>query len=112
MSEDLSLLQSQAAQSLSSTTEEERYGCALLQTLQSQLEQYQTTGGEYLDVIFTHREMYIAHPQGHRCCARGFTDIARFLEMRPWRADRESDAEAVAAFRHEAIMVASSVWKW
>jgi len=86
-------------------------GCALLQAIQGQLYlgRYPTTGGDYLEAIFTHREMLFAFPQAHRDCALGFSGLAEFLECREWRADREGDAEAVAAFRHEAGFVAHVV---
>ncbi|EFI28131.1 hypothetical protein CC1G_14158 [Coprinopsis cinerea okayama7 len=85
------------------------YGCAYLQAIQSQIDNYPTTGGEYVEAIFTHREIFAAHPVAHRDCARGFSDIASVLEKRAWRADREADVEAVSAFRHEAWMVANSL---
>ncbi|KAH9920904.1 uncharacterized protein B0H18DRAFT_1086260 [Fomitopsis serialis] len=88
-------------------------GCALLQWLRSQLQagQYATTGGDYLEIIFTHREAFHAFPDGHRTCAIGFSDIAMDIERRETRPDRESDPEAAAAFRHEAWVIASSgIW--
>ncbi|KAH9912521.1 uncharacterized protein B0H18DRAFT_889847 [Fomitopsis serialis] len=88
-------------------------GCALLQWLRGQLQegQYATTGGDYLEIIFTHREAFHAFPDGHRTCAIGFSDIAMDLERREMRPDRESDPEAAAAFRHEAWVIASSgIW--
>ncbi|KZT05338.1 uncharacterized protein LAESUDRAFT_655924 [Laetiporus sulphureus 93-53] len=82
-------------------------GCALLQALRGQVQagQYPTTGGEYLEAIFTHREAVAAFPQGHHNCAVGFSDLAMELERRGMRPDREGDAEAVAAFRHEAWVI-------
>ena len=53
--------------------------------------------------------MLFAYPQAHRDCALAFSDLADHLERREWRADREGDAEAVAAFRHEAAVVAHAV---
>ncbi|KAH9834116.1 uncharacterized protein C8Q71DRAFT_725321 [Rhodofomes roseus] len=88
-------------------------GCALLQWLRGQLQagQYATTGGDYLEIILTHRDAFYAFPDGHRTCAIGFSDIALDLERRETRPDRESDPEAAAAFRHEAIVIASSgIW--
>ncbi|KAI0343702.1 hypothetical protein BDW22DRAFT_1344657 [Trametopsis cervina] len=73
---------------------------------------YPTTGGAYLELIFIHREILYACPQLHRDCAMGFCDLAQFLEHRDWRADREGDAEAVAAFRHEAGLVAHVASAW
>lgn len=84
-------------------------GCAYLQAIQAQLEDYQTTGGEYLEAIFTHREILSAYPAAHQECARAFSDLAYSLETRAWRADREADSEAVSAFRHEAWVIASSL---
>lgn len=84
------------------------YGCAYLQAIRSQLEDYPTTGGEYLDAIFTHREIFHSYPTVHRDCARGFSDLAYLLEKRAWRSDREADIDAVTAFRHEAWVIASS----
>jgi hypothetical protein len=67
----------------------------------------QTSCGEYLELIFIHREAFAALPSAHVGCSAGFSALARALELRAWRADRDSDAEAVAAFRHEAWMVAA-----
>jgi hypothetical protein len=36
-------------------------------------------------------------------------EIARAIEVRAWQADRDSDAEAVAALRQEAHVVAHCV---
>jgi hypothetical protein len=85
------------------------FGCAYLQAVQAQLERFPTTGGEYLDAIFTHREMFRAHPPAHTSCARGFSDLAKALEARPFRPDRDSDAEAASVFHHEAWVIASSL---
>lgn len=73
------------------------------------MEEYQTTNGVYLDAIFTHREILYSYPAAHQECARAFSDIAYLLESRAWRADREADTEAVAAFRHEAWVIASQL---
>jgi len=89
------------------TSREPSYGCAYLQAIQSQFEEYATTGGEYLDAIFTHREIFHSYPAGHHECARGFSDLAYLLEKRAWRSDRDADVEAVTAFRHEAWVIAS-----
>jgi hypothetical protein len=73
------------------------------------MEDYQTTGGEYLEAIFTHREILSTYPAAHRECARAFSDLAYSLETRAWRADREADSEAVSTFRHETWVIASSL---
>lgn len=70
---------------------------------------FPTTGGEYLEAIFTHREAISAFPQAHKECAIAFSDLAEELAERDSRADRDGDPEAVAAFRHEAWVIAS-VW--
>ncbi|KAE9400628.1 hypothetical protein BT96DRAFT_919294 [Gymnopus androsaceus JB14] len=107
MSDDQSYQSDTAESDYSNTsTRSESYGCAYLQAIQSQMDSYPTTGGEYLEAIFTHREILSSYPMAHRECARGFSDIAYTLEQRAWRADREADTEAVAAFRHEAW----SIW--
>ncbi|KAK1224603.1 hypothetical protein PQX77_012498 [Marasmius sp. AFHP31] len=87
----------------------EIHGCAYLKILQGQiaLDGYPTTGGDYLEAIFTHREIFTSFPPSHQECARAFSDIAFELERRAWRADRDADTEAVAAFRHEAWMIAT-----
>ena len=41
-------------------------------------------------------------------CAIGFTDIAKKVEARQWRADREGDMEAASAFRNEAWVIANA----
>ncbi|KAH7883303.1 hypothetical protein F5I97DRAFT_1939133 [Phlebopus sp. FC_14] len=69
---------------------------------------FQTTNGAYLDTILTHRSLLGAFPPAHRGCAATLQEIARALEVRAWQADRESDAEAVAALRQEAYL--TSVW--
>ena len=58
-------------------------------------------------MIFIHREAFAALPAAHVGCSAGFSALARALELRAWRADRDADTEAVAAFRHEAWMVAA-----
>lgn len=88
---------------------DEDIGCAYLQSLKSQLSLFETTGGGYLETIFTHREISMAYPAGHTQCARAFSDIAYALEQRAWRADREADTEAVSTFRNEAWMIASTM---
>ena len=88
---------------------DEDYGCAYLQSVKSQLDLFATTGGGYLEAIFTHREIFAAYPAGHIQCSRALSDIACALERRAWRADREADTEAAAAFRHEAWAVAASM---
>ncbi|KAI0941625.1 hypothetical protein AcW1_003471 [Taiwanofungus camphoratus] len=102
----------QSASSKSTVTESEPppCGCALLQAIRGQVcaGLYPTTGGEYLEAIFTHREVFCAFPQGHRTCALGFSDLAMDLEQRAARSDRDGDAEAVAAFRHEAWVIANA----
>lgn len=86
-------------------------GCGLLQAILAQLfsDRYPTTGGEYLELIFTHREMLYAYPQAHRDCALAFSEVADRIERRQWRADREGDGEAAVAFRHEVALVAHTV---
>ncbi|KAH7921019.1 hypothetical protein BV22DRAFT_1132621 [Leucogyrophana mollusca] len=69
-------------------------------------EPLQTTGGAYLETILTHRALLGAFPPGHKGCAVALSEIARALEVRAWRADRDSDAEAVVAFRYEAHVAA------
>ncbi|KAJ7024024.1 hypothetical protein C8F04DRAFT_1132662 [Mycena alexandri] len=82
-------------------------GCAYLQAIQSQLASFPTTGGEYIESIFTHRQIFFAYPGGHRCCAKAFSDLACSLQRREWRADRDADMEAVSAFNYEAQFIAS-----
>ncbi|KAG6332432.1 hypothetical protein ID866_6660 [Astraeus odoratus] len=65
---------------------------------------FQTTNGAYLDTILTHRSLLAAFPPGHRGCAVALQEIARAVELRAWQADRDSDAEAVAALRQEAYL--------
>jgi hypothetical protein len=85
--------------------------CAFLQALthwyDPDAEEVQTTCGEYLELIFIHREAFAARPAAHTGCSAAFSALARSLELRAWRADRDADTEAVAAFRHEAWMVAT-----
>ncbi|KAJ7686539.1 hypothetical protein B0H17DRAFT_714067 [Mycena rosella] len=87
----------------------EPQGCALLQSIHSRLESFGTTGGEYIECIFAHRQIFFAFPGGHRCCARAFSDLACELQRREWRADREADLEAASAFCYEAEFIASVV---
>ncbi|KAJ3748607.1 hypothetical protein DFH05DRAFT_578750 [Lentinula detonsa] len=103
--------QSDAAESdcSNTSTRSEYFGCAYLQAIQSQLDTYPTTGGEYLEAIFTHREIFSSYPKAHQDCARGFSDIAYMLEKRAWRADRDADVEAVTSFRHEAWHIAATM---
>lgn len=87
----------------------EVFGCAYLQAVCSQLDNYPTTSGEYLEAIFIHREILSSFPGAHRDCARAFTDLAYRIEQRAWRADRDADLDAVTAFRNEAWMIASTM---
>jgi len=90
--------------------------CALLQaiigvydpTTEDELDHFPTTCGEYLDLLFTHRELFTAAPSTHTGCPAGLTRLARALELRAWRVDRECDSEAIAAFRHESWQI--SAW--
>lgn len=94
-------------------TESAPCGCELLRAIRAQLtsDHFPTTGGEYLEAIFTHREVFHALPQRHRDCAVAFSDLASCLEKRGWRPDRDADYEAVAAFRHEAWVIANmKIW--
>ena len=86
------------------------HGCPLLQAIEFQPHQdsYSTISGSYLDVIFMHREAFFAFPQGHRTCSVSFSELAKVLEKRPWRTDRDGDQEAVVAFRNEAWVIANS----
>jgi len=86
--------------------------CGLLEALTRSYDpdaadELQTSCGEYLELIFIHREAFAARPSAHEGCSAGFSALARALELRAWRADRDADTEAVAAFRHEAWMVAA-----
>jgi hypothetical protein len=83
------------------------FGCPLLRSLHYHIEAYPTTGGAYLSTIFTHRALFDASPKEHVECARAFSDLARGIDDRMWRPDRESDQEAVTAFLNEAMTVAS-----
>jgi hypothetical protein len=85
------------------------FGCAYLHSIQAQLECFSTTGGKYLEAIFTHRAVFHADLPAHRFCATGFSDIAQVLATCPGRSDRHCDVDAVAAFRYEAWVIASSV---
>ena len=96
-----------STQTSTTTNGDKQDGCTYLQAVRAQLDSYQTTGGEYLEAIFTHRAVFNAYPPGHKSCAKGFSDIACALERRAWRADRDSDAEAVVAFRYEAWKIAT-----
>ncbi|KAF7315176.1 hypothetical protein MIND_00032000 [Mycena indigotica] len=84
-------------------------GCEFLQSIHSQLDNFPTTGGAYIESIFTHRQIFFAYPGGHLCCAKAFSDLACSLQRREWRADRDSDMEAVTAFNYEAQFIASVV---
>ncbi|KAH8087804.1 hypothetical protein BXZ70DRAFT_533705 [Cristinia sonorae] len=111
-SEDSTYNPSRSAPLKPIATEPESCGCYLLQAVQDQLDAglFPTTNGDYLDLIFTHREAFYAFPQGHRLCAIGFSDIAKKVECRKWRTDRDGDVEAVNAFRNEAWMIANQGW--
>ncbi|KIK97965.1 hypothetical protein PAXRUDRAFT_135174 [Paxillus rubicundulus Ve08.2h10] len=70
---------------------------------------FQTTNGAYLDTILLHRSLLSAFPPAHKGCAATLQEIARALETRTWRADRDSDAEAVVALRQEACLTVNWV---
>ncbi|KAI0282864.1 hypothetical protein BGY98DRAFT_1094173 [Russula aff. rugulosa BPL654] len=105
-----------AAAAAASTTITTPPPCGLLESLTRSydpdtdsdgVEGLQTSCGEYLELIFIHREAFAALPSAHVGCSAAFSALARALELRAWRADRDADTEAVAAFRHEAWMVAA-----
>ncbi|KAI0042556.1 hypothetical protein FA95DRAFT_1564203 [Auriscalpium vulgare] len=111
---DEQISQATSASSPSSDVRHSPSPCALLQAItglydesDADLENFPTTCGAYLELIFTHREAFAAAPHAHEGCPAGFTALARTLELRAWRADRDADIEAVNAFRHEAWMVAA-----
>jgi len=85
----------------------EPFGCPLLLSIHYHIEAYPTTGGAYLDTIFIHRALLHASPREHEWCSRALSDLASKIDDREWRADRESDQEAVTAFLHEAMAVAN-----
>jgi hypothetical protein len=100
------------ASSSSSDARDTPAPCAFLEALTRSYDpdaadELQTTCGAYLELIFIHREAFAARPSAHAGCSAGFSALARALELRAWRADRDADSEAVAAFRHEAWMVAA-----
>jgi len=66
---------------------------------------FQTTNGVYLDTLLLHRSLLAAFPPAHKGCAPVLHEIARAIEVRAWQADRDSDAEAAAALRHEAYII-------
>ncbi|KAG5734703.1 Low-affinity potassium transport protein [Termitomyces sp. T112] len=109
MLEDITCATSAGSPPSTSTSVPEYYGCEYLQTMRRQLDNYITTGGEYLEAIFTHREILSSFPSAHHQCARAFSDIAYLLEQRAWRADRDADTEAVSAFRHEEWTIANTL---
>lgn len=96
------------SKSSSPSSNDDSSGCAYIQAVRRQFDNFTTTGGEYLEAIFTHREIFSAYPEAHRQCARGFSDMAYMLERRAWRADRDADLEAITAFRHEAWAIAAA----
>jgi hypothetical protein len=97
------------SRSSSPSSNDDPWGCAYIQAVRQQVDNFATTGGEYLETIFTHREILSAYPEAHRHCARGLSDIAYIMERRAWRADRDADPEAIVAFRHEAWAIAASM---
>ncbi|KAF9446527.1 hypothetical protein P691DRAFT_794417 [Macrolepiota fuliginosa MF-IS2] len=84
-------------------------GCAYLQAIREQFDNSPTTNVEYLDAIFTHREILNSFPVAHRDCARAFTDLAYLMEQGAWGAGKQVNTDAVTAFRHEAWMIASTL---
>ncbi|KAG9312207.1 hypothetical protein JVU11DRAFT_7505 [Chiua virens] len=70
---------------------------------------FQTTNGAYLDTLLLHRSLLAAFPPAHKGCPATLLEIARAIEVRAWQADRDSDAEAVAALRQEAYIVSHCV---
>jgi len=105
----LSLPNDAATGSYRPAVEGEAHGCAYLQTIRSQFDNNPTIGGEYLEAIFTHREILNTFPIAHRECARVFTDLAYLIEQRAWSLGQSADTDAVTAFRHEAWMIASTL---
>jgi len=113
-SEDSTYQGNPSASSSSTATADARppCGCALLQHIHEAVRSgsFPTTGGEYLEIIFTHREAFFAFPQGHRDCAVTFSNLAGDLEQRSPRPDRDGDGDAVNTFRNEAWVIANACW--
>jgi hypothetical protein len=82
-------------------------GCPYLQAIRGQLAAGIAggTSGEYLDTIFTHRELLLANPSAHMGCAEEFERLASCLEARPrwsWQSHQaRADGEAARAYREE-----------
>ncbi|KAJ8489577.1 hypothetical protein ONZ45_g13537 [Pleurotus djamor] len=100
---------SESSTSSSPPVNVEFYGCAYLQAVQAQMDNFPDSGKQYLDTIFAHRDLFMSSPHSHGECSRGFSDMAYLLEQRAWKEERAPDTDAVAAFRHEAWTVAMSL---
>lgn len=100
---------SEYSTSSSQSTSVEFSGCAFLQAVQAQMDTFPDSGSQYLETVFTHREIFMSHPTAHPQCSRGFSDMAYTLEQQAWKEERAADNVAVAAFRHEAWSIAASL---
>lgn len=100
---------SEYSTSSSQSTSVEFFGCAFLQAVQAQMDTFPDSGSQYLETVFTHREIFMSHPTAHPQCSRGFSDMAYILEQQAWKEERAADNVAVAAFRHEAWSIAASL---
>ncbi|KAJ8520468.1 hypothetical protein ONZ45_g2728 [Pleurotus djamor] len=100
---------SESSTSSSPPVNVEFYGCAYLQAVQAQMDNFPDSGKQYLDTIFAHRDLFMSSPHSHSECSRGFSDMAYLLEQQAWKEERAPDTDAVAAFRHEAWTVAMSL---
>lgn len=76
-------------------------GCAYLEAVAAQLSRQALASDDHLDVLYTHRTLFTAHPAGHAACAPALAALAAGLEGR----GAEMDRRAGEAFRHEATVM-------
>jgi hypothetical protein len=55
---------------------------------------------DFLEAIFTHREIVFTMPSAHQQCARALSDLAEAIAWRTMGTD-----EAIEAFRYEAAWI-------
>lgn len=85
----------------------EPFGCPMLQDIQTHLDWRtgSTTSTDFLEVILTHRESFVAFPVAHRTCAKAFTQLALTLETRARDTQSDSDLDMSIALHNEAWLV-------
>ena len=60
---------------------------------------------DFLDTVLTHREAFVAFPQGHRTCSKALTELGSELEKRHAKTHADGDLDWAIALHNEAWLM-------